>query len=343
MNRNSDRRARARARARALACLLTAGLLAGHGVTLAQETFARTTLMASSIQAPNPARQWGVTRGGSTEQSSQLNRVVSAHLIESFGYNSSNGGFAHADALAWAEPGAVGASAGVEVQARAQPNGDSGGDGTAAAKAYFTDMVTFTAASQAQGALLRVSGALLLTGFAYSDRVSVAIWGAGTGLNLQQPFNTWRLSCNGNTNCIYTDAYGNRSDWASGTPILVPYQFYVQNGAPARVEYSMDVAVSAFVVYDPCITDIAGFCPPGQFDTKIGRADFSHTLAWGGATVTTEFGGAVGAFTATGLTGFDYSQPYAPVPEPAAWALMFAGLAFVLRRGARSAGGAAQG
>lgn len=320
--------------ARALAYVLTAAsLLAVHGATLAQETYARTTLRASSIQAPNPAAQWGVTTGGSVDQSNQLDRAVSSRVIESFGYNSSNGGFAHADALAWAEPGAVGASAAVEVQARAQPNGDSGGDGTAAAKAYFTDRVTFTAANQAAGALLRVSGALLLTGVTFSDRASVAIWGSGTGLNLQQPNNTWRLFCNGNTSCIYTDAYSNRIDWTSGTPILVPYQFFVQNGVAARVEYTMDVSIHALVYYLPCIA-VGGLCPPGQFDTKIGRADFSHTLAWGGATVTTANGGAVGAFSATGLTGFDYSQPYAPVPEPAAWALMLAGLMFVLRRGA---------
>lgn len=320
--------------ARALACVLTAAsLLAVHGASLAQETYARTTLRASSIQAPNPAAQWGVTTGGSLEQSDQLNRVATSRVIESFGYNSSNGGFAHADALAWAEPGAVGASAAVEVQARAQPNGDSGGDGSAAAKACFIDRVTFTAANQAPGATLWVSGALLLTGVTFADRASVAIWGSGTGLNRQQPNNTWRLSCNGNAGCTYTDAFSNRSDWTSGTPILVPYQFAVQNGVATPVEYSIDVAINASVYYPPCIAS-GGLCPPGQFDTKIGRADFSHTLAWGGATVTTASGTAVDAFSATGLTGFDYAQPYAPVPEPAAWVLMLAGLMFVLRRGA---------
>jgi hypothetical protein len=329
--------------ARALAYVLTAAsLLAAHGATLAQETYARTGLSVSSIQAPNPALQWGGTTGGSVDQSDQLHRVQSAHVIESYGYsllaNLYAGGYANANAFAWAEPGAVGASAAVEVQARTVPNGDSGGQGTAAAKAYFTDMITFTAPSQIPGRLLKVSGALLLTGFTFSDGAQVNIWGAGTGLSTWNP-NGWRLSCGGNT-CVYTDPNTNRFDWTSGTPLLIPYTFFVQNGQAARVEYGMDISISAFVHFGPCATDPV-LC--GRVDDKRGRADFGHTLAWGGATVTTEYGGPVGAFTATGFTGFDYSQPYAPVPEPAAWALMLAGLMFVRRRGARGAGAAAQG
>jgi hypothetical protein len=329
---------------RALACgLAAASLLAAHGAALAQETYALTTLRASSIQVANPAGQWGLTRGGYLDQSSALNPVVSSALIESYGYGSADGGYANASALAWAEAGAVGATAMVEVQARAQLNGYSGGDASAEAKAYFEDMVTFTAPSQAPGTLLKVTGELRLTGTAFNDRSSLMIWGTGTGLNLQQPNNVWKLVC-GTGACIYTDPHSNRSDWVAGTPLTVPYQFYVTNGQAASVGYSMDISVGASVSYDPCIAD-GGICVGAQFDDKRGGADFSHTLAWGGATVTTEYGADVGAFTAIGHSGFDYSQPYAPVPEPAAWALMLAGLTVVLRRSSRGAhtGAAAAG
>ena len=315
--------------------LAAASLLAAHGAASAQETYALTTLRASSIQTPNPAAQWGLTRGGYLDQSSALNPVVSSALIESYGYGSADGGYANASALAWAEAGAVGATAMVEVQARAQLNGYSGGDASAEAKAYFDDRVTFTAPSQAPGTLLKVTGELLLTGSTFSDRSSLMIWGAGTGLNLQQPFNVWKLWCQGST-CTYTDPHSNQSVWQSGTPIAIPYQFYVTNGQAASVGYSMDIAVSAMVSYDPCIS-FGGICVGAQFDDKRGGADFSHTLAWGGATVTTEFGAPVGTLTAIGRSGFDYSQPYAPVPEPAAWALMLAGLMVVLRRSSRGA------
>jgi hypothetical protein len=92
-----------------------------------------------------------------------------------------------------------------------------------------------------------VPGALLLTGASFCDRASVAIWGAGTGLNLQRPVNTWRLFCSRTAGCICSDAFSNRSDWTSCTSILVPCRFSAQNGVATRVEDTLDIAINASI------------------------------------------------------------------------------------------------
>ncbi|HEY0953967.1 MAG TPA: PEP-CTERM sorting domain-containing protein [Roseateles sp.] len=55
--------------------------------------------------------------------------------------------------------------------------------------------------------------------------------------------------------------------------------------------------------------------------------DSFQSATWGGVSSLTTADGLAVAYSITSSSGFDYSQPYsAPVPEPSAWALMFAGL-----------------
>lgn len=68
-----------------------------------------------------------------------------------------------------------------------------------------------------------------------------------------------------------------------------------------------------------------------------GAADMSHTLLWGGiGGVFGANGAAVTDYSVTALSGFDYRNA-APVPEPATYALLLAGLAAIgcIRRNTR--------
>jgi hypothetical protein len=64
--------------------------------------------------------------------------------------------------------------------------------------------------------------------------------------------------------------------------------------------------------------------------------DFMNTITWAGISALTLNGNPV-PYTLTSASGIDWTQPYAPVPEPTTWALWAAGLLVVaVRRGRRT-------
>jgi hypothetical protein len=81
----------------------------------------------------------------------------------------------------------------------------------------------------------------------------------------------------------------------------------------------LDVYANSGASFQPCPAT-GGLCNVVETASNIANVDYSHTLAWGGVTVTDWFGNAV-SFTSSSASGFNYSSAYTPaVPVPAtAW------------------------
>ena len=268
-----------------------------------------------------------------TKVSNALAPVAVGGMAEQYGFGGlqvADGGFANTHASAWATNGALGLAGLLEVQARQQADGYSAGDASLVAKAYWEDRLSFSVASLPAGTLLRVSGSLLLDGFVSNGGATINLLGSGTGMNFSQSTPAqWSMSCTrGSTSCSYTDANFNSGSWTSGTQLALPFVFYVANGGSRDITYSLQLNMGASVSFAPCANPVGGACTNGKFGGKLGALDFGHTLAWGGATVTDEWGNPLSGVTIGSQSGFDYSRAYAAaVPEPSAAATLAAGLA----------------
>lgn len=317
-------------------------LLAGLAVTLAAlpmpaaalSNSASVSMMAraagsKSMTQPIP---WVSSSYQDQKTSDALAPVAVGGMAEQHGYSGlqvADGGFGNVNASAWATNGALGLSGLLEVQARQQADGYAAGEASLVAKAYWEDRLSFSVASLPAGTLLRVSGAMLLDGFVSNSGTTIDLLGYGTGMNFNQNWTQWSMSCTrGSSSCSYTDANYNSGNWNSGTQLALPFIFYVANGGSRDVTYSLQLHMGASVNFAPCANPVGGACTNGKFGGKVGELDFGHTLAWGGATVTDEWGNPVSGVTISSQSGFDYSKAYAAaVPEPSQAATLAAGLA----------------
>ena len=283
---------------------------------------------------------WVSSRYQDLQTSSTLAPVAVGGMAEQYGFAGlqvADGGFANTHASAWARNGALGLSGLLEVQARQQADGYSAADASLVAKAYWEDRLSISAASLPPGTLLRVSGSLLLDGFVANSGTTINLLGYGTGLNFNQNGTQWSMSCTrGSTSCSYTDANFNSGSWTSGTQLALPFVFYVANGGAKDISYSLQLNMGGYLSFAPCANPVGGACSNGSFASKVGELDFGHTLAWGGATVTDEWGNPLAGVTMGSQSGFDYSKAYAAtVPEPSQSALLAAGLAVLAGLAAR--------
>lgn len=227
-------------------------------------------------------------------------------------------GFAIGHALAVGAPGVLRASALVESQAVAQPNTAVGAGVVATAIAQFSDSVVFSAAAPVYQNLLIISGQLVLTGNMYGSGYVNAKVG-GTGLNPQQPYAEWIGEIG-----RQKSAAGVYSAWTPGNPVILPFSFSANSGQAIDVGYWLSVYASAGSSFTTPCPSSGGLCNPGDtIASSTAASDYSHTLAWGGVSVTDWFGNPVG-FTTTSNSGFDYSTAY--VPEPGTISLMMIGL-----------------
>jgi hypothetical protein len=284
---------------------------------------------SKSMTQPVP---WVSSNYQDLKVSNALAPVAVGGMAEQYGFGGlqvADGGFANTHASAWATNGALGLAGLLEVQARQQADGYSAGDASLVAKAYWEDRLSFSVASLPAGTLLRVSGSLLLDGFVSNNGTTINLLGYGTGMNFNQNWTQWSMSCTrGSTSCSYTDANFNSGSWTSGTQLALPFVFYVANGGSRDVTYSLQLNMGASVSFAPCANPVGGACSNGKFGGKLGELDFGHTLAWGGATVTDEWGNPLNGVMIGSQSGFDYSRAYAAaVPEPSQAATLAAGLA----------------
>lgn len=314
----------------ALACALIAAPL--PAAALSNYASVSMTASAAGSKAMTQPIPWVSSSYQDLKSSDALAPVAVGGMAEQYGFAGlqvADGGFGNAGASAWASNGALGLSGLLEVQARQQADAYAAGEASLLAKAYWEDRLSFSVASLPAGTLLRVSGTMLLDGFVSNSGATIDLLGYGTGMNFNQNWTQWSMSCSrGSSSCSYTDANYNSGSWSSGTQLSLPFVFYVANGGSRDLTYSLQLHMGASVSFAPCANPVGGGCSDGRFGGKLGELDFGHTLAWGGATVTDEWGRPLSGVTISSQSGFDYSKAYAAaVPEPSQAATLAAGLA----------------
>lgn len=306
------------------------GLLAmSAGASAAPQNYAVYSVALQAVQAPNTAPAYAPGANGSQQSApypaSAANPPVPVQVGggADTGPNHNGYGYANGSAFARAEAGALKAAAHAEAQAVAQPATNVGASVNVRAVAEFVDRVTFTAAAGQylpQNVLL-VSGNLLLEGSmsTVGGYGKVSVGGTGVGYNSSSEW--W-----GETSGMTKSGSGVYSTWVPGSPVSIPFSFSVYSGQSSELDYWLTVIASAGASYGACEAS-GGLCNVVQQATRTVDIDYSHTLAWGGVTVTDMYGNAVD-FTASSISGFDYAQAYTPaVPVPAAAWLFGSGLA----------------
>lgn len=260
---------------------------------------------------------------------------VSGHADS--GPNHNGYGWASGSAFARAEPGILKAMAQAATDVVAHPTTRVGASSTVGAFAEFADKVTFTSASP--GTLLKISGTLNLTGsMSIIGNKSGNLEVGGLGLGSTTGSNTptfWTWYSNGSfkdqTGLVYSNS------WSPLSPLsaTIPFSFYATSGQVMDINYWIRARAFADGIYSIC-TSSGGLCDVVQQDTDVTTIDFSHSLYWGGVSVTDQFGAPL-AFSVSSSSGFDYAAAYSPlpVPEPETYAMLLAGLGmlgFMARR-----------
>lgn len=306
--------------------ILSAGLLAMSPEAGAQlQNRATYSVTLSGVQSPNTSAAYFPGASGdqaSYSYSPYLTPPVPVGVAGSAntGTNANGLGYAVGHGFARAEAGVLKASALAEAQAVPNPTTNVGASAVVSAQAKFTDLATFTSTGHYQN-LLIVSGNLLLTGDMYGGGYAQVKVG-GTGLNPQSAYAEWRGW--GNQQQSATGVY---SSWVPGSDVSIPFSFTTYSGQAMELGYWLDVYASAGTASVPCVDSLGGgLCDVVQPGYSIANADYSHTLAWGGVTVTDWYGTPVN-FSVSSKSGFDYAVAYsAPVPEPEIYAMLLAGL-----------------
>jgi hypothetical protein len=251
---------------------------------------------------------------------------VPVHVIggADTGVNMDGLGYANGLGFASAEAGILKAYSIAEAQATAQPASNVGAGATVTSLAEYTDLATFTSSTSTYQNLLIITGELLLSGDMYKlgggfGEVKVG----GTGLNPLSTSAEWVGDSNGR---IKTAAGVYSYGWAPGSDVSIPFSFTAYSGQATELTYWLSTYASAGGSFEPC-TAIGELCETVQTSEALLGIDYSHTLAWGGVSVTDWFGTPVN-FTSSSLSGFDYATAYsAPtVPVPAAVWLFGSGL-----------------
>jgi hypothetical protein len=151
----------------------------------------------------------------------------------------------------------------------------------------------------------------------------------------------WHLDC-GTGFCRENTAMGDVINTiVPAAQYSIPFSFgaYVKTPSTRKIEYELKTNVYANTFYPICTDSLGGgLCDVYQQADPTASTDYSHTLRWGGITVTNQYGTPV-AFTVNSTSGFNYAQA-AVVPVPAAVWLFgsgLLGLIGVARRKARTA------
>lgn len=244
------------------------------------------------------------------------------------GPNHDGYGWASGGASARAEPGVLKAMAQANTDVVAHPSTRVGASSSVNAFAEFVDDLSFNAGTP--GTVIRISGTLNLTGamsILGNGSGSLEIGGLGlgstTGSNTQTSW-TWYSggSRRDHTGVMY------QSDWSPLSPLSasIPVTFYAVSGEDILVNYWMRARASAEGSYSICASS-GGLCNVVQQDTDGIMVDFSHSLYWGGVSVTDQYGTPL-AFSVSSSSGFDYAVAHSPppVPEPETCAMLLAGL-----------------
>jgi hypothetical protein len=209
----------------------------------------------------------------------------------------------------------------VEAQAVAQPDTNVGAGAVVDSIASYIDLNTFTSVTPTYQNLLIVSGNLLLSGDMNVLNGYAQVNVGGTGLNPQSSAAEWIGDSNGRVK----SAMNVYSSWVPGSDVSIPFTFATYSGQATELNYWLEVYASASGAFQPCVA-LGDLCDTIQVSESLANVDYSHTLSWGGVTVTDWFGNPVN-FTSTSLSGFNYANAYVPsVPVPAAVWLFASGL-----------------
>ncbi len=317
--------------------LWTAGLLLSLNAATASANplnSATYSVALTVVQAPNtgPATYLGASDNQTSLQprhSSFVPVMVQTGGGADTGPNHDGYGFANGSAFARAEAGILKVSAFAEADVVAQPSTNVGASARSLAQAQFNDKVTFTAPNATSN--LIVSGSLLLDGWMDGSGGFAQITVGGTGIGPSFGGN-WVADSGG----LQKSAYGKYSTFIPGTQIAIPFTFSVVNGLATELSYFMEGIAQASANFGACPAT-GGLCDVVELAGRTANLDYSHTLVWGGVTVTDFTYGNVVNFTNSSTSGFNYADAYgSSIPVPAAIWLFGTGLIGLLglrRRG----------
>ncbi len=102
-----------------------------------------------------------------------------------------------------------------------------------------------------------------------------------------------------------------------------PYDETVDHTATFTANVTLGTAFE-LGVFARALVGNASYASGSSF-VSAGTVDFSNTISWAGISSVTLNGNPL-AYTLASVSGIDWTQPYALVPEPAAWVLWAAGL-----------------
>ena len=314
--------------------ILIAVLVMAPTAMAARETFVSYNVAEYLPSAPNAPAYW--VAGDSNQQSSSTQAPVSAgnSSFANLGY-----GYANTNASANAALGVLGAKVYTSAFAESRVGTSTYGEGRASATAFFADEVTFNVPGMGPNQLATINGQLLLTGSQLLSggfttfnsgyaitRTDVSI--TGTGLYLGDArSSTWDLSCSASS-CRESTAMGDIINTiVPAAQYSIPFSFgaFVNTPSTTHIEYGLKMSAYTGTFYPACTDSLGGgLCDVYSQADPQASADYSHTLRWGGITVTNQYGTPV-VFTVNSTSGFNYAQP-APVPVPAAAWLFGSGL-----------------
>ena len=306
----------------------------------ANETYASYDLYVNTVQTPNTAPT--LTASSHLIHSSlSMQPVQVGDFISGQGYNfgaPSNptpgfgiAGVGYAQGSAMAAPGVLGVRVEATAEAYTLVKTNTGASAIANALARFTDNITINTPGMSSGQVITASGQLLLTGdmgFSGYGNGNDQLHVGGTGVSRFGLYGgEWILDCS-YAYCREKSAAGVYS-YTYGAPPphshSIPFSFSLISGQATEVSYWLQGQANADEHYSKCIDSLGGgICDILQTSNSAAVADYSHTLSWGGMTVTDQYGRPV-VFTASSTSGFNYAQA-APVPIPAAVWLLGSGL-----------------
>ncbi len=285
------------------------------------QNYVTSTVGASAVQAPNSSQ---VSYGAADlQQSVQINGStlvpvpVQTYSAADTGPNYDGYGYAIGDAFARAEAGVLKVSAHAEAQVVAQPLTNVGASVKAKSLAQWNDNVVFSAIGGFSNQLI-VSGSLLLDGTMSASSGYANLTVGGTGLS------TFGGEWVGESNGTLKSANGVYSTWTPGSLVTIPFTFSVINGLKIELSYWMKSDAEASGSFRACGAE-GNLCGVVQQYDGIANLDYSHSLVWGGVSVTDIYGTPV-SFTTSSTSGFNYAAAYAPVPIPGSAWLLVSGL-----------------